>query len=310
MSGAYVGIQRAKQQAQSDIQQRAALDAQRAKAEEERAHAEYWKQAGQFQGERGDLEREKNAAKQAEQQNKLVSANMMKGIHTEFDAQGKATQRPFTQAEIDADPTLKTQQKKELAYTNAAVARATQGALRLQLQNEELNFKKHKLDVDASLKSRQLDIAGKKVDGSTLPTPAKKTLSLTFMAEDYISKMEEIAKAHPEGFGQSGWGDNNFKKALGEQQPWAVQYASYAKYAALPFLGIHNSRAAALAKDMEDWNSNMYQDSNAVMSRLAAAHDVAKTARADTIKAYTMKADGSTATPEVDDPLGVLPKKP
>jgi hypothetical protein len=325
MSGAYVGAQQAQQAAVEREMQQAKIEEQRQKAQAEQAlakqreaMAEWYKSRpatdaakAEAAGEVADTRKAEAAAKQTEANNKLVSTNMMKGLHTEFDKDGKATVRPLTQTEIDADPTLKTQQAKEKAYTDAAVARVRQGDVKLQLERERIAQR----DKEIAIKKQ---LADQGTAGIKLNTQDINRMSSAQMANDYLKEMKQIVTDHPNLFGPAGWGQNKIAKALASKDDpdyqAATRFVTLTDLTAQPLVAMHFRNAQAL-KEMKDLNSGFYQSPDVVLSRinteLEGTDRIRKTAgRPEEIQPEWMKKGVSgggskTTTPVAANPLGL-----
>jgi hypothetical protein len=259
MSGAYVGTQRAHQA----ISQ-AAIDAEERKEKLAKMMADiaYRQQQEKVNQQNADTRGQRADEQRSAAQNKLVEEGKIKGHNITFDEKGNASSTPFTPEQIAADPVLKLQQAKEKAYTDAAVARVRQGDLRIAHQNEELNYKKSLLDSKANSAN------AKAPNGAKFTYEEQRRIDLSNVGQQYVTKMQAIVKKRPDLFGAGAWGQNKFKTALADKDPDAMQFVTWAEFAAPAIANMHG-RNATLVKDLRDFNSSFYQNPEVTAVKLA-----------------------------------------
>jgi hypothetical protein len=297
MSGAYVGVQRAYNAYAAQEMMQAKLAGEQQKAAAEAALAKQREAMAKFyENYKGQIEMQKLAQKNTKEQNKLIEKSALKGQKVTFDENGQAQVRPFTQAEIDADPMLKSQQQKELAYTKAAVARVKQGDLRLQIEAARVDQSKQRLAIETQYKLAQIDKLKSGAGGAQkYGTDELKRISLATMGKGYIDQMSEIVAKRPDLFGPAGWGDNAYNVALGNKYKDAMQFATLANLVAQPIVGIHVSRSMQLVKELQNFNSNLYQDAGVVAEKLKTESTAMQDAIGAIQKAHEMRPGGAPA---------------
>jgi len=275
MSGAYAGIQRAYAGFASQQTQQAALEEQRAKTQQalsasakNDAEALFWRDFKPV------IEQGKVDAKIGTAYANIVSENMQHGIHTEWDPEhpgdlNHLIQRPYTQEEIDADPTLRTQQRLAMARTDAAIEQAKKDAVSPALAREKMamQWKIAQLRDRRAAERNAIEREKGTQAGQKLSPREQDRMDLANIASDYVNEMLDIVDKRPELFGKAGWGQNAFAKAVADQDSDAIRFSTLATLTAAP-IGAAHVRSARVVKQMDDLNSSFYKSPESVKSQL------------------------------------------
>ena len=304
MSGAYVGTQRTYKAMQDAAVQNQEIQAkiENMKAQQAERAALAGKATGanetalgvagiREQGQVGAAQI-KATTDQQKEQNRLITQGALKGEKVTFDEQGKATSTPYTQKEIDTDPMLKTQQSKEIAATDAMIARVRQGDLRNRIAEERVQMQHQLLDLRALHESKLPDQSQGKQP--KLNSMEQNRADLANIGGNYISKMTDIVNRRPDLFGPGPWGQNKYKTALGDKDKDAMDFQTYSEMAAPAIANMHG-RNAALVKEMRDFISTFYQNPQTTLSKLGVEAEAMKMIR-DTGGGRPGGAPGNPAT--------------